>query len=201
MGAMRSLAHFEAPVLLLSILLTACGGRAINKNLAQQLIASLPQVALKNGDVDVESVTQMGKEAIVETRLQTAFRFEKINGNWVAREVRVGHGQWESISDIARTLEKAKVDETRKILEKIAAAIEKYLEKNGSLPAFKDYVALSDLLAPTYLNPLIRLDAWRRPLAAGRLGPNSIRLASAGPDGKFGTGDDIVVLAKASTNK
>jgi hypothetical protein len=59
------------------------------------------------------------------------------------------------------------------------------------LPEFKDYVALCDALSPDYLTPLIRLDVWQNPLVAFRAGPTSIRLLSAGRDGKLGTSDDI----------
>ena len=68
----------------------------------------------------------------------------------------------------------------------------------GGLPEFSDYIGLSNLLNPDYLTPLIREDAWRRPLAAYRLGSNSVRLVSAGPDGKLGSSDDIEVRVEGS---
>ena len=192
---MRTLVALEAPILVFSFLLTACGGRVINKNIAQELIVNLPQDNLNKDDVYIETLTQLGpKEAIVETRLRTAFRFEKVRGSWVIREVRLGHGQWEDVKNVARFLQKARTDETQKILDRVAEATETYQEKNGKLPAFKDYVALCDLLSPVYLTPLIRLDAWGHPLAAERLSPNTIRLTSAGSDGKFGSTDDIVLI-------
>ncbi len=77
------------------------------------------------------------------------------------------------------------------MLDEVAAALERYRSKNGALPEFKDYVSLSDALFPDYMTPLIRLDAWRNPLAAYKTGANSVRLVSAGPDGKLGTADDI----------
>jgi len=181
-------------ILLTAILsLTACGGRTIDANLARDLIEGIPQEALEKQDVEVVTVTQVGgSEAIVETRLKAAFRFERVQGKWVVRDVRIGHGQWEKISNLLQTLEALKTEQTRKSLDRIAEAILKYREANGSLPVFKDYVSLSDLLCPTYLTPLIRLDAWERPLAAERPDKNMILLRSAGPDGKFGTGDDIL---------
>ncbi len=80
------------------------------------------------------------------------------------------------------------------MLDRIADAVRKYREATGSMPSFKDYIALSDLLSPKYLTPLVRLDAWRRPLAAERMDANTIRLVSAGPDGKFGTEDDLRLI-------
>jgi hypothetical protein len=39
--------------------------------------------------------------------------------------------------------------------------------------------------------PVLRLDAWGHPLSAIRVDIETVRLASAGPDGKLGTADDI----------
>ncbi|PYU87205.1 MAG: hypothetical protein DMG08_28510, partial [Acidobacteria bacterium] len=71
------------------------------------------------------------------------FRFEKVNGKWVIREVRLGKRPWEKLDDILRALEQVKTEQTRKLLEQVAAAIEKYREANGALLDFKDYVSLS----------------------------------------------------------
>src|SRR6266705_2293123 len=137
-------------------------------------------------------VNQTGqRDAVAETTLHATFRFEKVDGKWVIREVRLGKRPWERLDDILRALEQVKTEQTRKLLEQVAAAIEKYREANGALPDFKDYVSLSDTLSPKYMNPLIREDAWHNPLAASRSAPGTVRLLSAGPDGRTGTPDDI----------
>jgi hypothetical protein len=175
------------------LLLTGCGGRRLGEHAAQDLIIDIPEENLQKEDVDIINVTQVsGSEAVVETRLNATFRLEKVRGKWLVREVRLGHGQWEKVNDLIQTLNFVKAEETREMLDEIAEAIERYRRENGSLPAFKDYIALSDLLSPKYLTPLIRLDAWRRPLEAELRGSNTIVIRSAGPDGKFGTTDDIV---------
>ena len=178
---------------LLCILLTAgCATRSANNNHARDAILELPQSALEKEDVEIAKVSGVGgTEAIVETQLKTAFRIEKVRGKWIVREVRLGHGQWEKVSNLAAALEAVKTDETGKMLDQVADAIRKYRENTGNLPAFKDYIALSDQLSPRYLTPLIRLDSWRQPLEAERPDAETIRLRSAGPDGKFGTADDI----------
>ncbi len=180
-------------ILFLPILLTACGGRALNKNAAQELIAAHSHGTLDKKDVHVESVTQIGDSAIVEARLETALRLEKIRGKWVIKEVRVGRDQWENLDDFLRVLNNLKTAETKEILQKVAVAIKSYQEKNGNLPAFTDFVSLTNVLNPDYLTPLVRFDAWRRPLVVERTGPDTIRLVSAGPDGKLGTSDDVVL--------
>jgi hypothetical protein len=190
---MRYLACMRFFFPLLCILLTAgCAGRKINNNNAKDVILELPQNTLEKKDLEVIHVTQIsGTEAIAETQLKTAFRLEKVKNAWIVREVRLGHGQWEKVNNLAAALEAVKCDETRKMLDQVAEAVRKYRESTGNLPTFKDYIALSDQLSPQYLTPLIRLDSWRRPLEAERLNAETILLRSAGPDGKFGTADDI----------
>lgn len=176
----------------LVLLSNGCGGRAINKKSARDVIAGSPAAVLAKNDIDVVSVTQAGsREAVAETYLHTAFRLEKVGNDWVIREIKVGQGQWEKLDDLVRTLQQVKIDETRRLLEKIVNAIEAYEQKNGRLPEFQNYVELSDTLYPAYLSPLAREDAWKRPLRAERTSSNTIRLTSAGPDGKIGTPDDI----------
>ncbi len=152
----------------------------------------IPATALEKEDLDVWKVTRVGgSEAIAETRLKTAFRLEKVHGEWTVREVRIGHGQWEKITNLLEALEAVKVEETKQILNRIADAIVEYRSSNGTLPVFKDYVDLSDTLSPKYLTPLIRLDSWKHPLSAERKDYTTLVLQSAGPDGKHGTNDDI----------
>ena len=175
------------------LLLTGCGGRSLGEHTARNLIIEIPEESLEKEDIDVVNVTQVsGSEAIVETRLKAAFRLQRVEGKWIVREVRLGHGQWEKVNNLVQTLDFVKAEETRRMLDTIAASIEKYRDDHGSTPVFKDYVSLSDLLSPKYMTPLIRLDAWRRPIQAEVGASNTIVLRSAGPDGQYGTADDIV---------
>jgi hypothetical protein len=179
-------------LLLALMLLTACGGRKINADIAADAILNMPRESFAKKHVNVVGITQTsGSEAIVETRIHAAFRLEKVRNLWVVKEVRLGHGQWEKVGNFEKALEMVRTEETRKMLDRIAEAILKYRDSKGSLPLFKDYVSLSDLLSPMYLDPLIRLDAWRQPLEALPQDSKGIQLRSAGPDGKFGTNDDI----------
>ncbi len=194
---MQSLRHlyWSAGLLGLALLTNGCGGRAVNKKLARDVIIGSQSDALAKGDIQVLSVSQMGpREAIVETQLHSAFRLEKVGHDWVVREVRVGKGQWEKLDDILSSLQQVKIAETHQFLEKIGAAIEAYRQKNGRLPDFNDYVGLSDALYPLFLSPLIREDAWGHPLVAIRSNSGTLRLISPGPDGKLGTPDDIELI-------
>jgi hypothetical protein len=174
-----------------SMFLTACGGRNISNGVVQNLIANLPDEAINKDDVSIESVTQNGNSAIVQVNVRTAFRLEKVKNDWIIREIRLGDDQWQSLDELREALNRIKIEETRSLLDQVVAAIDKFVAKNGALPQFRDYISLTDALTPEHLTPLIRLDAWRRSFIVEMIGPDTIRLASAGPDGKFGTGDDI----------
>lgn len=174
------------------VLSLACGGRAINKSAAHRAILETSGGELRPGDVDVLSAVQTGPgQAVAETDVRVAFALEKTGGEWRVREVRVGGGPWHRLADVMQAVDQVKAAETRKSLLAVAAAIEKYRAERHSLPDFEDFVSLADRLSPDYLMPLIRLDAWLRPLFAFRTAPGVVRLVSAGPDGKLGTQDDI----------
>jgi hypothetical protein len=181
--------------LFLLLLLTACSARTLTKKSARDIILSLDTGTLEKEGVYIESVSQTGqRDALAEATLRAAFRFEKVKDKWVIREVRLGKGEWQKLDHILRALEQVKTDETRKLLDQVATAIEKYWEKNGGLPEFKDFVSLSDLLNPNFMSSLIREDSWHHPLAAYMNGPSAVRLVSPGPDGQLGTGDDIELV-------
>jgi hypothetical protein len=183
---------FVVLLLFCPLLLAACGGRAMNKKVARDLMVASPLGPFDKEDVYIKSVIQTGqRDAIAEGSLKAAFRFEKVGGRWLIREVRFGSGPWEKFEDVLQALQAAKVAETRRMLEAVGAAAEQYQVKYKALPDFKDYVTLTDTLYPEYLTHLFRLDAWQRPLQAYREGASTMKLVSAGPDGKLGTGDDI----------
>ena len=184
--------------LLLAVLflLSACGGRKMNDPLARNLIAGMNGGAMHDSDVEIVKVHQASAgEAVAETRARVAFRFEKNGNAWRVREIRVGHGQWESIENIERALNQVKTEETKEMIAGIAEAIKKYHEVNRRLPVFRDFVDLTDQLAPRFMTPLARLDAWQRPFEASMSGPD-ILIRSAGPDGIIGNQDDIKMVTQ-----
>ena len=186
--------RFYYLTLAMILLLSGCGGRKFTADDARKAIVSQPQDILEKEDVDVVYLTQTGKStAVAETRVKTAFLLEKSGEKWIVREVRIGNGQWEKIANLAAALERVKTEETRIYLDRIAASVREYQKETGSVPQFRDYIDLSDKLAPKYLDPLIRLDSWRRPLHATALESKAISVVSAGPDGLFSTDDDISI--------
>jgi hypothetical protein len=173
------------------LLLSACGGRKMNDTLARNLIVGMNSEVMRKSDVEVVGVQQVSaSEAVAETRTRVAFRFENDGSAWRIREMRIGHGQWESVKNVERALNQIKTEETKELLARIAEAIQKYREANQRFPVFKDFIDLSDQLAPRFMTPLVRLDAWQRPFDAD-MSDSGILLRSAGPDGIIGNQDDI----------
>jgi len=182
------------PSLLLGALIfvNACGGRAVNQKTAQEILIELPGRVFDREDVVIDSVTNVGaNDAVVETRLRAAFKLVRKSGKWEVSEVRIGNHQWEKVEDIVRTLAEIKRSETSRLLEQVMSAVASYRAENGALPGFSDFVSLTDVLYPTYMNPLVRLDAWRHPISAFETSPTSVRLVSPGPDGVLGNADDV----------
>lgn len=183
------------PLLAVTATVAACGGRTVTRSRAEKLLVNLPSGVLDDEDVRVLSVSQISANtAIAETTLRAAFRMEKVQGDWVIREVRLGNHQWESIESLMAALDRIKTDKARQILETVSEALVQYRRKNGHLPAFDDYVDLSDALYPGFMTEAYRMDPWRQPLRAVREGPDTVKLVSAGPDGKPDTPDDIVLV-------
>ncbi len=83
--------------------------------------------------------------------------------------------------------EKAMTELTRVNLSSLEKIILAFMSQEGRLP--KDFEELRQsrfLVGPA-------VDAWGRKLRLEIISEENFRLLSAGPDGQFGTGDDIVV--------
>ncbi|MBZ5535862.1 MAG: type II secretion system protein GspG [Acidobacteriia bacterium] len=181
----------SAPVLLAIVLLMSCGGRQ-DKRLAQN-IESLQIADVAETDLKVSSFHPHGKdEAILVADVHTAFLMKRNSrGEWEIQSVRMGDRNWEDAKDFARALNQVRLERVKRDFEKIANALEKYQAQTKTLPAIKGIGPLVDLLFPTYLAEAVRVDPWATEYDYQLSTPTSYVLISAGPDRKFGTGDDI----------
>ena len=134
-----------------------------------------------------------GREAIVEATFDGTFRMTSDKtGNWSVAEVRTGDRCWESIDTIRTAVQKEKILRTAADLRTLATALEAFRRDHGSYVTASSGAALVDSLAPQYLETVLRLDAWSREFQYHG-SQASYRLESLGPDGKPGTGDEIVI--------
>lgn len=96
-------------------------------------------------------------------------------------------GKHAQIKEEVEAFGKVKVKLTRTNMITLERAIVSYMAQNGEAPkTLKDLASFSPMAAG-------QLDAWGNLIKYQRLSESQFRLVSAGQDGAFGTGDDIVV--------
>jgi len=143
--------------------------------------------------VRVKSINAMGGNAVVEATVDAAFKLSNDkNGGWTVTEVRTGDRCWESVELIRAAVVKEKVLRTSAEMDSLASALVSFRRDHGSYVVANSGPKLVDSLSPDYLATVIRLDAWSNEFKYEGTGSN-YRLISAGPDGKFGTPDDLVI--------
>lgn len=173
----------------------ACSLVSCQKSLNEQVrdqIRTLDSAELDPETIDVLEVRQSGDQAVAEVTIKTAVRMRKEGNKWVLREVRLGDRRWESVDRILEAIEKSRQEKTVKQMDQVTAGIKKYLQEEGKVPLVKSFETLVDTLNPEYLPSVIRIDAWWNPYRYSVMTVSEFELRSAGPDGRFGTGDDLV---------
>ncbi|MEK6302191.1 MAG: type II secretion system protein GspG [Acidobacteriota bacterium] len=162
--------------------------REARKAIAQALGFDKPDA------VRVKSIgSPTGADAVVEATIEAGFHLrQEKNGDWTAVEFRTGDRRWESIELIKTAVGKEKALRTSADLRTIATALEAFKRERGQYVAADNSTALIDLLAPRYMPLVIRIDAWSNEFEYKGT-TSGYRLASRGPDGKPGTGDEIVI--------
>ena len=174
-------------------LLWAQGG-GLDARRARDLIRRLGGGEMEQGRVRVKNISAGigGSSVIVEAQIETAFRFTRDQNDWRIAEIRLADGQWESIELVEEAVRREKIRRTAALLQKLGEGLEAYRRARGNYVVTDDIAVLVDHLSPQYLSPPLRFDLWGVQFDYRGL-TNSYRLASAGPDRRPGTGDDLVV--------
>ncbi|HMG33279.1 MAG TPA: type II secretion system protein GspG [Blastocatellia bacterium] len=178
-------------VALLSIAASAAIATNLKASAARERIAQVLGIE-KQSVVRIKNISVSANDAVVEAQFMAAFHFTvDKDGKWTPVEVRTGDRRWESIELIQTAVQKEKVLRTTADLRTLATALEAFHRERGSYVTASSAAKLVDLLAPSYVKSVIRLDAWSHEFEYSGNG-SSYRLFSRGSDGKAGTGDDIV---------
>lgn len=175
---------------LLLLLVTVACGKSLEKQVQDQVRTSA-NARLSRESVEVVDLKQSGDSAVAEVNLRTAVRMQKVDGEWMVREVRVGDRRWEKIDRIIDAIQASRIAETREQCRLISQAVSRYREENGRLPDEGTFDKVIDVLNPRFLEPVIRIDAWWNDFKYTKTEEGSFEIRSAGPDGKFQTSDDI----------
>ena len=182
-------------LLLFSLLAFACSGPRLSHDEARKRIAAIGTSALVPDAIEIRRiVSQSDDSAVAETTVTLAFQFtkDKTTNQWQVASVRLGDRDWISLDELLAALNDGRKRETLKSMEKLAAGVTNYRQRNGAFPVAADIVKLTDILHPDYISELIRMDAWGHPIEYETAG-TGFRLRSAGPDGVSGTQDDLQI--------
>jgi hypothetical protein len=163
---------------------------------ARTLLQTILGSDFKKEQIQVKNIKSGG---LVEAQIETTFRFAREGKEWKIAEVRLGDRHWESIELVEEAIKREKARRTQALLGEIASRIESYRGAHGSYVEADSFDKLLDKLSPQFLNPIVRFDLWGEPLSYEG-NQSTYKLASAGPDGKPGTADDIVVESKTATS-
>src|SRR5262245_50061805 len=160
--------RFSSYLLLLTTLLGfGCSGARLSQDEARKRIAQVGAGTVVPGQIEIRRiVSQNDTTAIAETNVMFAFQFkkDKASNQWRVEAVRLGDRDWISLDELIAAIDDSRRRQTLKMMEKLAAGIANYRQRNGALPQASDVVTLTDVLHPQYMSDLIRLDAWGHPI-------------------------------------
>ena len=163
----------------------------------RRLLLRLGGADFETGQVEIRKISPgIGGEAIVEARIETAYRFRKQDDDWEVAEIRLGDRQWESLELVREVVRREKVRRTRLQLQELTTALSSYLTANGSYVEAQTVQGLLDGLTAAHLRVPQWFDQWGTPLLY-QGGKQEFRLRSAGPDRQFETSDDLVADSSA----
>src|SRR5262245_2805726 len=141
------------------LLLAGCAGKSRGVRMAIDLLRGTPFEPLSS-TIEFTSFNAVGSAATAEGTVRTGFRFERQQGKWILKDVRLADRQWESVQELQEALNMVRRQRTQENLRALVAALENYRSQQGAYPAVSDVVSLVDALNPDYLDRVVRLDGW-----------------------------------------
>lgn len=161
---------------------------------ARELLQHLAGANLSKDQVQIKKVEAgIGNGgAIVQAQIETAFRVKKEKDGWRIAEVRLGDRQWESFELIEEAITREKARRTTALMMRLADGLAAYQKERGQFAATDEIAELLDFLSPRYLSAAPRFDLWGKEFEY-KGSSSAYRLSSAGPDGKKGTKDDLLI--------
>ncbi|HEX7297026.1 MAG TPA: type II secretion system protein GspG [Pyrinomonadaceae bacterium] len=164
---------------------------------ARCLLAALFEVELPNDAVRIKSISGLGiplasePSATVVSLIRFGVQFKRDPSGWRTTAFKT-NSHWVAVDGIEASLTAAKAEQARDDMKAVAAALSKFRQERGAFVVSDKHPVLIDHLSPKYLARVIRLDPWGKSYQyVGET--NHFTLRSGGPDGKLGTGDDVVL--------
>jgi hypothetical protein len=148
---------------------------------------------LTRGALTVKQLSLMGSSAVAEVVVAAEFTLARdARGRWRVAEVSAGGESAGDLAALWRAADARKAERARAEMAELASALEAFRRERGFYVAARDSVVLLDHLSPRYAKRVVRLDPWHNPYRYEG-GAAAFTLASDGPDGKPGTGDDVTL--------
>ena len=188
-------------LLLAAICLTAITGvwamtsaaETLSVRQARELLQHLAGANLNKDQVQIKKIESgFGGNTIIEAQIETSFRVKKEKSGWQIAEVRLGDRQWESFELVEEAIKREKARRTTALLQKLAEGLTAYQKDHGQFAETDEIAELLDFLSPRYLPTAPRFDLWGKEFEYRGTASN-YHLYSAGPDGKRGTKDDLII--------
>lgn len=175
------------------------GASVLNPKLARCLLARYLAIELPADEVRVREISPLDlplstkPSATVLATVQLDFRFERQSkGAWRVTEFRIGNRGWITIDQVILAIDSGKREKAKKEMEAIALALQNFRHQRGFYVASDQQRILVDLLTPSFMSEVVRLDPWHRPYQY-QGARDRFTLTSNGPDGKPNTPDDIIL--------
>lgn len=163
----------------------------------RELLRRLGGADFRSEQVQIRKISSgVAGDVVVEAQIETAYRLVRDKNEWRVADIRLGDRHWESFELIEEAVRREKVRRTLGLLEELDGAINAYREREGKYVEADRLTVLLDAVSPRFLASPHRLDLWGEEFDyKGSL--TGFRLRSAGPDRKFGTGDDLAISGGA----
>ena len=184
-------------LLALLALLAAPGcSPSLNRYQAKEILADLPELKDVRKQIEFESeISLVPGHTTVTAKVPVTFLLVEEGEKWRVDEIRLTDRQWVKVTDLRRALEDKRWLDTQFAMLELARALALCYHSTYAFPESKDIVQLTDVLMPKYMPRLIRTDAWGTDFSYQPLSDGArYQIASAGPDRKFRTVDDLVLI-------
>ena len=181
---------------LLALLAAPGCSPSLNRYQAKEILADLPELKDVQKQIEFQSeISLVPGHTTVTAKIPVTFLLVEEGKKWHVDEIRLTDRQWVKVADLRRALEDKRWLDTQFAMLELAKGLAACYHATYAFPQAKDIVQLTDGLMPRYMSQLVRTDAWGTDFSYQALsGGARYQLASAGPDRKFRTADDLVLI-------
>jgi hypothetical protein len=177
--------------LYLMLMATLSCGKSLERQIRDQ-VRTFDGASLDQEQVEVTNVQEMGDHATAEVQITTGVKMIKENGKWVIEEFRIGDRRWEKAEHLLALIDEKRTATTLQQINSITVGIERYENLNRQIPQVSDFEELAAILFPRFQSRFTPTDGWNHPFWYRPKGAQEYELRSLGPDGRFGTSDDLI---------